>query len=218
MPVFVQLPWRQTAATALIDEERTSRRTAMTPPRGGRGLATVVGLALAIGTTCACSSARPGPSVASLPGRSAASPSAGTTLTQAQEYQRLVTFAACMRNHGIDVPDPQPGRFQIPVATDPATAAAMRACQRWLPSLDTGTPSGPNGNLAAELPQLIAYARCMRAHDIAMLDPNSFGALNLGAVPGITNDFGRYSPQFRAADASCRHLLPAGVHDDGTGP
>ena len=56
------------------------------------------------------------------------------------------------------------------------------------------------------------------AHDIAMLDPNSFGALNLGPVPGITNDFGRYSPQFRAADAACRHLLPAGVHDDGTGP
>lgn len=27
-----------------------------------------------------------------------------------------------------------------------------------------------------------------------------------------------YSPQFRAADAACRHLLPAGVHNDGTGP
>ena len=73
-------------------------------------------------------------------------------------------------------------------------------------------------NLAAEMPHLIAYARCMRSHDIAMLDPNSFGALNLGQVPGINNDFGRYSPQFRAADAACRNLLPAGVHDDGTGP
>jgi len=37
-------------------------------------------------------------------------------------------------------------------------------------------------------------------------------------VPGITSDFGRYSPQFRAADTACRHLLPTGVHDDGTGP
>ena len=58
----------------------------------------------------------------------------------------------------------------------------------------------------------------MRSHDINMLDPTQLGELNLGHVPGITSDFGRYSPQFRAADAACRHLLPAGVHDDGTGP
>jgi hypothetical protein len=152
--------------------------------------------------------------VASLPSHSARP----TTLTQAQQFQRLVKFAECMRSRGIDVPDPQPGSVRIPVATDAATTAAMRACQRWLPSLNTSTPGSPKGNLAAEMPHLIAYARCMRGHDIALLDPNSFGALNLGQVPGIDNDFGRYSPQFRGADAACRHLLPAGVHDDGTGP
>jgi hypothetical protein len=58
----------------------------------------------------------------------------------------------------------------------------------------------------------------MRGHDIAILDPTPDGELNLGRVPGISNDFGRYSPQFRAADAACRHFLPASVHDDGTGP
>jgi hypothetical protein len=58
----------------------------------------------------------------------------------------------------------------------------------------------------------------MRSHDINMLDPTPLGELNLGHVPGITSDFGRYSPQFRAADAACRHFLPAGVRDDGTGP
>ena len=188
----------------------------MTPPRGVNGLAAAIAwLALTIITTCACSSGQPGASVASLPSHPAGPP---TALTQAQEFQRLVKFAGCMRSHGIGVPDPQPGRFQIPVATDPATAAALRACRPWLPSLEAGTSGGTNATLAAELPGLIAYARCMRGHDIAMLDPTSFGALNLGQVPGITSDFGRYSPQFRAADAACRHLLPAGVHDDGTGP
>ena len=58
----------------------------------------------------------------------------------------------------------------------------------------------------------------MRSHDIGMLDPTPAGALSLGNVPGISNDYGRYSPQFRAADQACRHLLPADVHDDGTGP
>jgi len=188
----------------------------MTAPRGKSGLAAATAwLALAICAICACSSGQPGPSVASLPSHPARPPAA---LTQAQEFQRLVKFAECMRSRGIDVPDPQPGQVQIPVATDPSTAAALRACQHWLPGLNPGGGVRPNGNLAAELPGLIAYARCMRGHDIAMLDPNSFGALNLGPVPGITNGFGRYSPQFRAADAACRHLLPAGVHDDGTGP
>ena len=68
------------------------------------------------------------------------------------------------------------------------------------------------------LAALAGYARCMRAHDIAMLDPTSSGQLNLGNVPGISSNFGRNSPQFRAADAACRHLLPTGIHDDGTGP
>ena len=188
----------------------------MTPPRGITGLAAAAAwLALAICAICACSSGQPGPSVASLPSHSARPK---TALTQAQEFQRLVKFAECMRSHGIDVPDPQPGRVQVPVATDPATTAALRACQQWLPTVSAAAKSSQNAKLAAELPGLIGYARCMRGHDIAMLDPNSFGALNLGQVPGINKDFGRYSPQFRAADAACRHLLPAGMHDDGTGP
>ena len=79
--------------------------------------------------------------------------------------------------------------------------------------------AGPHGLTTAQSDQdMLNFTRCMRARDIAMLDPTSYGELNLGRVPGISGDFGRYSPQFRAADAACRHLLPAGVHDDGTGP
>jgi hypothetical protein len=78
--------------------------------------------------------------------------------------------------------------------------------------------SGAAGQTAANLPALTHWAQCMRDHDIAMLDPGPQGQLDLGNVPGITSDFGRYSPQFRAADHACRYLLPAGVNDDGTGP
>jgi hypothetical protein len=77
------------------------------------------------------------------------------------------------------------------------------------------------GQAALAAPRLRAltnYARCMRAHDIPMLDPNSLGELNLGSPPGVSGNFGRYTPQFHAADAACRHLLPRGVADNGTGP
>ncbi len=71
---------------------------------------------------------------------------------------------------------------------------------------------------APHLHALTEYARCMRTRDISMLDPTPDGQLSLGNVPGITSNFGRYSPQFRAADTACRHFLPAGVSDNGTGP
>jgi hypothetical protein len=59
----------------------------------------------------------------------------------------------------------------------------------------------------------------MRGHDIALLDPDSqTDAVSLGNVRGIDNNFTRNTPQFRSADEACRHLLPADVHDDGTGP
>ncbi len=173
-------------------------------------LAAAAALALAI-AGCSPGQAR---SVASLPGH----PPAGTTAHAAGgQFQRLVDFARCMRGHGVSVPDPQPGKPYGISAGGGAGAAALGACQHFLPPADTAA-GGQASKIAAEMPALIAYARCMRSHDISMLNPDSSGVLNLGNVPGISSDFGRYSPQFRAADTACRHLLPAGVHDDGTGP
>jgi hypothetical protein len=120
-----------------------------------------------------------------------------------------------MRGHGVSVPDPQQGK---PYGIPAGGGAALRSCEHFLPPPDTGSGGGQASKIAAEMPGLISYARCMRSDDISMLNPNSSGMLNLGTVPGISNDFGRYSPQFRTADTACRHLLPAGVNDDGTGP
>ena len=166
----------------------------------------------------ACSSRQPSSSsgVASLPGTTTTAASGQSAPDQLGE---LVSFARCMRSHGVSVPDPQQGKpYGIPAGSDAATTAAMRACGHLLPPVETGAGGSGTSRVVAQMPALIAYAQCMRGHDISMLDPTSSGNLNLGTVPGITNDFGRYSPQFRAADQACRHLLPAGVHDDGTGP
>ena len=94
----------------------------------------------------------------------------------------------------------------------------MTACNHFIQPIAQMKEAGARQQLAAWLPQLTRYAECMRSHDISMLDPDAQGSLNLGNVPGISSDFGRYSPQFRSADSACRHLLPAAVHDDGTGP
>lgn len=148
---------------------------------------------------------------------------ASTKLTQAQSDKDMVDFARCMRANGAAMPDPfhRPGHDGLSIDVPAQTAAnrpAFAACNHFIAPIVQMKNAHAQSVMAPLIPALTRYARCMRGHDIGMLDPTAEGELNLGNVPGITNDFGRYSPQFRAADTACRHFLPASVHDDGTGP
>jgi len=136
----------------------------------------------------------------------------------------MVQFASCMRAHGINMSDPfhRPGHSGLtiePPEQGPATAAGYTACGHYLEATIElkQRAAEPRITPAVRL-GLIHYAECMRGHAVPMLDPNAIGGLSLGNVPGISNGVGRYSPQFRAADTACRHLLPASISDNGTGP
>jgi hypothetical protein len=172
-----------------------------------------------------CSSAaNSGAPVASLSGHATAgSGSSGQALTEQQGDQDMISFTRCMRSHGVQMSDPyhRPGNTGLTLdlpTRDSATSAGYAACTHFIQATIHMKAAGMASQAAPDLAALTRYAQCMRSHDINMLDPTPQGELNLGQVPGITSDFGRYSPQFRAADAACRHLLPAGIHDDGTGP
>jgi hypothetical protein len=141
-----------------------------------------------------------------------------------QGDQDLVSFARCMRAHGVQMSDPyhQPGHVGLAVdvpARDSATRTGYVACNHYLQALIQIKESRTATPAPSRLAALTRYAECMRAHDITMLDPTPRGELDLGDVPGMANsDFGRQSPQFHSADTACRLLLPAGVTDNGTGP
>jgi hypothetical protein len=186
-------------------------------------------LAAAAALSAACSSgsgaqAGPGNSpVASLAGHGTSAAGAPQMPNAAQADQDFVNFARCMRAHGVQMRDPFhiPGHSGLSIdmpTRDAATSAAYGVCTHFITKIIAAKQAGAASQAVADLPALTRYARCMRDHDISMLDPGPQGQLNLGNVPGITSDFGRYSPQFRAADQACRHMLPPGVHDDGTGP
>ena len=168
-----------------------------------------------------CSSGPGGTPVASLSGHAVAS--SAQALTEAQSDQNMISFARCMRGHGVQMSDPfhRPGHAGLSIdmpSRGPADSAAYAVCIHFIQANIAAKQAGAAAQAAPHLAALTRYAQCMRSHDINMTDPTPLGELNLGHVPGITSDFGRYSPQFRAADAACRHFLPAGVRDDGTGP
>jgi hypothetical protein len=188
--------------------------------------AVLAGLA-ALVTACSGGGGGSGPGsapVASLSaGRAQTGHAATGQLTQEQSDLDMVHFAACMRSHGVAMSDPshRPGHAGLSIdmpTQDAATRPAYAACTHFMQPIIAAKMAGAPALSAAHLAALTRYAECMRSHDVTMLDPGPAGQLNLGNVPGMTSDFGRYSPQFRAADTACRHFLPAGVADDGTGP
>ena len=201
-----------------------SAGAAAPPPGRARACGAVAALMATAVLAVACSPPASGPQVASLGGHHGGA-TAAAGITTAQSDRDMVSYARCMRAHGVAIPDPAhiPGHsglsLQTPATPSPITRAANAACMHFMAPIIQAKQAGAAAAMSpARLAALTRYARCMRAHDISMLDPTSFGALNLGNVPGMNSGFGRYSPQFRAADAACRHVLPAGVSDNGTGP
>jgi hypothetical protein len=190
-------------AAAGVRQPRRGRRCKAWPALAGAFL----GLTLA---AAACSS---GPRPAGL---------AGMSLSQGD--QEMVSFTQCMRAHGVQMSDPfhRPGHAGLTLnlpTQDAATRTAYAACNHFIAPLIRVKQAHAAAVAAPRLAALTRYAVCMRAHDISMLDPTVQGELSLGNVPGMPgNDFGRGSPQFRSADTACRHLLPPGVADNGTGP
>jgi len=189
-------------------------------------LAALAALAVAVAGCSSRSGSGPGSApVASLAaGNGQARHRAAAQLTTEQSDLDMIHFARCMRSHGVEMSDPfhRPGHAGLSIGMptqDAATRPAYLACNRFMQPIMQAKQAGAAEALSpARLAALTRWAECMRSHDINMLDPTAAGELSLGAVPGITSDFGRYSPQFRAADTACRHLLPAGVSDNGTGP
>ena len=199
------------------------RRSAVTLPST---LVALCGITAAI-AGCAAGSGGPGPgsaAVASLPGQSglpARQPAATDDAAIRPGHGEFRTLHASAR--GRDVRPLPPARAQRAEHRNAhagcrdkagATPNASTSSRRSL----TSSRQARQLMLAPNLPALTRYAQCMRSHDIGLLDPTAQGQVNLGSVAGISSDFGRYSPQFRAADTACRHFLPAGVSDNGTGP
>ena len=114
--------------------------------------------------------------VASLSGDSAEST---TTITVDQEAAMLA-FSECMREQGIDLPDPtvdSDGNAQIlregdgppPIAEREAMEAAFETCDEHL----EGMTSGFDTNDQTELQdRLLEFAQCMRDNGVEMDDPD----------------------------------------------
>jgi hypothetical protein len=185
------------------------------PPRRWPQLAGLVGAVLAVAlTVAACGGGGKANGVASLSGSN--KPTATTTAkpSSKQEAQKAaLAFARCMRQHGIDMPDPQfngngisqefTARRGSNGPDSPKFKAAQQACNKYLPN--GGQPTKPNPQ---EQQQMLAFARCMRQHGINVPDPGASGGIEVKGAPGTVNPD---SPTFKAAERACQQYEPKGA-------
>jgi hypothetical protein len=147
--------------------------------------------------------------VASLSGANKATTTTSAGPASKQEAQQAaIEFARCMRQQGIDMPDPQFSGNKIRQdlnagpgskgAGDPKFKAAQQACNKYLPN--GGQPTMPNPQ---QQQQLLAFARCMRQHGIDMPDPDPNGGI-------VIKRSGEDDPKFKAAQQACQQYEPKG--------
>jgi hypothetical protein len=170
---------------------RPKRRQGLRPGAAGRRrlrrAALTAGAVLAVAAALAgCGGGSSSSGVAHLStgtsgGSSASAGGSSSTESDAGTQQKLVAYAQCMRTHGVpDFPDPTSGEGNTKQAAIRAfkqvsgsqVDAAQTACRHLAPN--GGQPS--RAQIAQRIADLLAFARCMRAHSFPNFpDPTSGG-------------------------------------------
>ncbi len=177
----------------------------------------LVAAVLALGAIAAGCGGSDAPEVAELPTVPQVTETAATTGTaepgDAQDI--LVEFTGCLREQGLDIPDPDftaspvEARKSIEAAgidlDDPAVQEKIDACRPILLGiLQTLSPEQIQGYREA----FVAYAQCMRSSGLDVPDPDFTRGLDLFGGSIDPDD-----PAFAEADAECRK-----VFDDSPNP
>ncbi|WP_020665134.1 hypothetical protein [Amycolatopsis benzoatilytica] len=134
----------------------------------------VVAAGLALALLTGCSSGGSGDSASQVASLSSpkASPQAGSgdgKANAASDQDAMRAYAKCMREHGVDMPDPVDGAPQSITlnAGDPGQNTALDACRKLLPN-----GGAPKKMTAEQLDAARKDAKCMRDHGIDMPDPD----------------------------------------------
>ena len=123
-------------------------------------------------------------------------------------------FARCMRENGVDMPDPQVGENGLvkigpgdPHGPNPDSPESRRALDKCGKHLEEGGEAPDDGVAAKHRDAFVAYARCMRAEGVNVPDPGPEGGMVVDKRdPNAPNP---ESSEFQRADKVCHKHLAA---------
>ncbi|MFD0689299.1 hypothetical protein [Actinomadura fibrosa] len=140
-----------------------------------------------------------------------------STAKAASDQQKMRQFAQCMREHGVDMEDPDTdGKITIKSSAKPGQAGkgpqgppkevqdAQKACRHLMPN--GGKPPKMS---AQDLAKARAHSKCMRDHGITDFpDPSPDGGIQIKAGNG--SDLDPQNQRFKDADKACQKYAPDG--------
>jgi hypothetical protein len=136
-----------------------------------------------------------------------------------ENEEKLVQFARCLREHGVNVTTSTGGAgkggLRINGINPNAMQAAQNACKRYQPSAGNEKLTPQEKVEREEAVQ--KFARCMREHGINVHASTAGGGVQIG-VEGKGNGPNPESPTFQAAQTACQKLLPHKGPGPGGGP
>lgn len=164
----------------------------------------VLGLGIA---ACGSSSSSSSSAVSGTPAASSSS----------ARYQARLNLAKCLRAHGINVPDPNPGggpaggggggTFRALNSYPQAQVNAARtACQQYFRQAFAFANVSP-AQRAQFQQQFVKWAECMRSHGINIPDPTNNGTGGFG-LRRTLGSIDRNSPAFQSANTACASVRP----------
>jgi hypothetical protein len=159
-------------------------------------------VAAAVGLAAGCAADGSGPQqVASL--SDSAKPSGESQTDNRSDEDKMREFAKCMREHGIEMDDPQvdsKGGAGIGIQIEPGQKdqlrAAEQACKHLLPNGGRPPQLDPE-----DLDKMREFTKCLREHGLDVPDPDP-------NEPGIRLDAGQDPEKADQAMEACEHLAP----------
>lgn len=166
-----------------------------------RSMAVVLAVPAVFGLA-ACGGKAGNDGIASADGGTAKASASASPSQSLNPQDAALKFAQCMRQNGVDMPDPSSsGRFQIKAnaGNREKVQAAMKKCQHFMQGGGRlGNPDDPKVR-----DQMLKFAQCMREHGVDVPDPQPGGGIQLKVNKGS-------EAKFRAAQKACQQYAPGG--------
>jgi hypothetical protein len=132
-------------------------------------------------------------------------------------YQKAVSYAQCMRSHGVpNYPDPDSqGHFPpVQVGRNGVSPQAVQSAQNACRHLQPGGGAGTAGQQQAKLTQALNFSRCMRAHGVPSFpDPSTSN----GGMGYDLSGVDTHSAQYQSASRTCQSQSGLGRSSAGGG-
>jgi hypothetical protein len=130
----------------------------------------------------------------------------GGTSGQRDIEQARLAYTRCMREHGVDLPDPVNGRFQF--RSEPGEERkfdeAQEACGHILDAMKTGALT--EEQQAEQREAALEFARCMREHGVDVPDPQFQDG---GGTTQLIPEGAKDDPDLEEAKRACVRILDA---------